>query len=172
MKSVIIFSSVTFLLIFGGIAALSLELAGRQAGAADLESQDPTTSLRLLQQAAVERDRVQREREYLAGLRQSQAAREAVMGQVHERLLGVIGRLEQQQTAFLEVQDDAATRLAKMYEAMNPEKAALILSTMDRDVCLAILARMKERQAAKVLGSMDPGLAAQLSTRLSRQGGD
>ena len=40
MKSVIIFSSVTFLLIFGGIAALSLQLSGRQAGAADLAPED------------------------------------------------------------------------------------------------------------------------------------
>jgi len=171
MKSVIIISSVTFLLIFGGIVALSLQLAGHAAAREDLPPADAAASARLLREVAVERDRMQREREYLAGLNQSQAAREAVMGQVHEQLLGVIGRLETQQAAFVVEQDEAATRLAKMYEAMKPEKAAVILASMDRDVCLAILARMKERQAARVLASMDAGLAAQLSTRLSLQGG-
>ncbi len=68
-------------------------------------------------------------------------------------------------------QEEAASRLAKMYEAMKPQKAANILATMDRNVCLAILSRMKERQAAKVLSFMDAGLAAQISTRLSLQGG-
>jgi flagellar motility protein MotE (MotC chaperone) len=171
MKSVIIFSSVTFLLIFGGISALSLQLAGRQAAGEDLSPQDAAASERLLYEVAAERDRVQRDREYLAGLRQSQAAREVVMGQVHEELLEIIGRLESKQSVFVAEQEEAASRLAKMYEAMKPEKAANILAAMDRDVCLAILARMKERSAANVLARMDAGLAAQLSTRLSLQGG-
>jgi len=171
MKSVIIISSVTFLLIFGGISAMSLQLAGRSGGAQELSPQDAATSERLLREVAVERDRVQRDREYLAGMHQSQAAREAVMAQVHEELLAVIGRLESQQRVFVAEQEEAASRLAKMYEAMKPDKAANILAAMDRDVCLAILARMKERQAARVLSYMDAGLAAQLSTRLSLQGG-
>ena len=171
MKSVIIISSVTFLLIFGGISALSLQLAGRQGGGEELSPQDAAASERLLHEVAVERDRIQRDREFLAGLNQSQAAREVVMGQVHTELLQIIGRLENQQSVFVAEQEEAASRLAKMYEAMKPQKAANILAAMDREVCLAILGRMKERQAAKVLSYMDAGLAAQLSTRLSLQGG-
>ncbi|HOX26437.1 MAG TPA: hypothetical protein PLL30_07625 [Candidatus Krumholzibacteria bacterium] len=172
MKSVAVISSVTFLLIFGGIAALSYQLGGSTRGGTDLALEEPAAGGRLLRDAAAERDRLQREREHLAGLQQSQAAREAVMGQVHEQLLGIVGRLEATQAEFVAEQSAAADRLAKMYEAMKPEKAASILATMDPEVSLAILARMKERQAARVLSFMEPGLAAQISTRLSLQGGE
>jgi len=171
MKSVMIISSVTFLLIFGGISVMSLQLSNRGAGGDDLSPQDAAASARLLHEVAQERDRVQRDREYLVGLRQSQAAREVVMSRVHAEILEVIGKLETQQGVFIEEQEVAASRLAKMYEAMKPDKAANILASMNMEVTLAILSRMKERQAARVLSSMDAGLAAQLSTRLSLQGG-
>ena len=171
MKSVLIISSVTFLLIFGGISVMSLQLGNRGAAGVDISPQDAAAGARLLHEVAQERDRVQRDREYLAGLHQSQAAREVVMGRVHAEILEVVDKLEKQQGVFIEEQEVAATRLAKMYEAMKPAKAANILASMDPEVTLAILSRMKERQAARVLSSMDAGLAAQLSTRLSLQGG-
>jgi len=170
MKSILIISSVTFLLIFGGIGVMSLHL-GQLGSGQPLEAEDAAAGARLLRDAAQERDQVQRELERLAGLRQSQAAQEAVLGQVHEQLLEIVGRLERQQAAFITEQDDAAARLAKMYEAMKPESAAAILAGLDMEVTLAILARMKERQAARILSLMDPGRAAQISTRLSLQGG-
>ena len=170
MKSILIISSVTFLLIFGGIGVMSLHL-GQLGSGQPLEAEDAAAGARLLRDAAHERDQVQRESERLAGLRQSQAAQEAVLGQVHEQLLEIVGRLERQQAAFITEQDDAAARLAKMYEAMKPESAAAILASLDMEVALAILARMKERQAARILSLMDPGRAAQISTRLSLQGG-
>jgi flagellar motility protein MotE (MotC chaperone) len=170
MKSILIFSSLTFLLIFGGIAVLSLNLGVGQP-ASELDPHDAAAGARLLRDAALERDRLQREQERLAGWRQNQAAQEVVLGQVHEQLLGIIGRLERQQATFISEQDEAALRLAKMYEAMKPESAAVILAGLDMEVTLAIISRMKERQAARVLSLMEPGRAAQISTRLSLQGG-
>ena len=171
MKSVLILSSVTFLLIFGGIALMSLQLSPPATDQA-IDPNDAAAGARLLRDAAVERDRLQREQEQLAGLRQSQAAQELVMAQVHEQLLATLGRLEKQQVAFIAEQDAAADRLAKMYEAMKPDKAAEILATLDMEISLAIFARMKERQAARILSYMTPGRAAQISTRLSLQGGN
>lgn len=170
MKSILIFSSLTFLLIFGGIAVLSLNLGVGQP-AERIDADDAAAGARLLRDAAQERDRLQREQERLAGLRQNHAAQEVVFGQVHEQLLGIIGRLEAQQATFISEQDEAAGRLAKMYEAMKPESAAVILAGLEMEVTLAILSRMKERQAARVLSLMEPGRAAQISTRLSLQGG-
>jgi flagellar motility protein MotE (MotC chaperone) len=171
MKSVLILSSVTFLLIFGGIAVMAVQLSGRMAAPVDGDPVDAVASERLLRDASLERDRLQREAERVAGLQQSQAAREAVMADVHASILGVIDRLEARQGEYVQEQDAAADRLAKMYEAMKADKAASILSTMDLDVVLSIMSRMKERQAAQILSYMDPGMAARLSTRLSMQGG-
>jgi flagellar motility protein MotE (MotC chaperone) len=170
MKSVMIISCVTFLLIFGGISVMSLQLSGRTGSGDDLSPADAAAGQRLLSDVSAERDRLQREREYLAGLHQSQAAREVVMGQVHQEILGVIGRLETQQEVFIEEQEVAATRLAKMYEAMKPDQAAQILSAMDMEVILEIMTRMNERAAAKIMANMDAMLAAQISTRLSTRG--
>ena len=171
MKSVLIISSITFLLIFGGIAALVLTLGGHVGGEAPSEPTDGVAAARLLRDAAVERDRLQREREHLAGLAGAHAAREALMSRIHNQLLETIGQLEKRQDTYIAQQDEAADRLAKMYEAMKAQKAAMILSSLELDVTVAILGRMKERAAAEILAFMDAGLAAQISTRLSLQGG-
>ena len=78
--------------------------------------------------------------------------------------------LEVKQQAYIEARERSAARLAKMYEAMKPAKAAPILAALDPDIVIEIMTRMKERQAAKILASMDAGLAAQISTRLSSKG--
>lgn len=171
MKSVAIISTVTFLLIFGGVAALSLQLSGQDAAGGLGDPGDIAANQRLLRNLEAERDQIQREREALAGLQGHQAAREVLMEQVHGQLLEVVDKIELKQQSYVEEQEAAADRLAKMYEAMKPDKAASILSAMDMDVTLSILSRMKERPAAKVLSYMDAGIAAQLSTRLSLQEG-
>ncbi len=171
MKSVAIISTVTFLLIFGGIVALSLNLSGRAGAETFDDPADAAANQRLLRSLEAERDRLQSERESLAGAQQMQAAREVLMDQVHTQLIEVVGKIEAKQATYVAEQDVAAARLAKMYEAMKPAKAAEILATMDVDVTLSILKRMKERAAAKILSFMDAGTAAQLSTRLSLQEG-
>jgi flagellar motility protein MotE (MotC chaperone) len=171
MKSVVIISTVTFLLIFGGIVVLGLQLAQHSPSDELGDPEDRAANQRLLLNIETERDRLQLEREHLAGFKQSQAAREVIMDKVHAQLVEVVGKIEQKQDAYLTEQDTAANKLAKMYEAMKPAKAARILAAMDIEVTLAILARMKERPAAKILSYMDAGHAARLSTRLSRQEG-
>ncbi len=170
MKSVLIISSVTFLLIFGGVAALVLTLGDRGSDAPAADTGAPGAE-RLLRDAAAERDRLQRQGEELARLEGAYAAREALMSRIHNQLLETIGKLEKQQDVYIEEQEQASVRLAKMYEAMKADRAAMILSALELDITVAILARMKERAAAEVLSFMDAGLAAQISTRLSLQGG-
>lgn len=171
MKSVAIISTVTFLLIFGGIAGLSLTLSQRTGNDGPTDPSEAAANQRLMAGIAAERDRLQTEREFLAGYEQSQAARAVLMNDVHEQLLGVVRQIDDKQQAYIAEQDAAAAKLAKMYEAMKPAKAAVILASMDMEVTLSVLKRMKERQAAKILAQMDAGLAARLSTRLSLQEG-
>ena len=171
MKSILIISSITFLLIFGGIGALSLQISKQAHASAFEDPNDAAANERLLRNVAAERDRLQREREYLAGFEQSQAARDVLMERVHQQLLAVVEKIEVKQNTFVAEQDEAANRLAKMYEGMKAPKAASILAAMDMDISIAIIKRMKDRQAAKVLSFMDAGMAAQISTRLSLQQG-
>ena len=57
--------------------------------------------------------------------------------------------------------------LSKMYGKMSPEKAAGIFSTLDMDLAIAILGRMKTKAAAKILNNMERDKAAKLTTAFS-----
>ncbi len=54
--------------------------------------------------------------------------------------------------------------LSKMYAKMSPEKAARIMSALDKKLAIDLLADMKTKAAAKILNNMDKDKAAQLSS--------
>ena len=173
MKSIVIISLVTFVLIFGGVLVISSQLnrTAQTASLPDLDPRDYAAAERAFRDLEVERDRVQQEKEELLAMRQSLAVQEQVLTQGRENLQAVIKKLEIRQEEFATEKDKSATKLAKMYEAMKPAQAAPILSALDLDIILEIMSRMKERPAARILASMDAGLAAQISTRMSIKGG-
>ena len=57
--------------------------------------------------------------------------------------------------------------LAKMYEKMAADKAAMLLSTIDQELAISILAKMKTKSAAKILNNIEREKAAKLSTAFS-----
>ncbi len=173
MKSVIIISVITFILIFGGVIVVSHNLNQVAMGGVlpDLAPEDYAAAERVFQDMAVERDRIQQEKESLLTLKQSVAVQEKALETGRKNLEAVIAKLEIKQTEYIEERERSATKLAKMYEAMKPAQAAPIISVLEIDIILDIMSRMKERPAAKILSYMDAGLAAQVSTRMSLKGG-
>lgn len=173
MKSVAIISAITFVLIFGGVLLISMQLQGGTGVAAmpDLAPEDYAAAERVFADMAVERDRIQREKESLVLLRNDVAVQEKILEASRAQLASTIVKLEAKQNAYVEERARSAARLAKMYESMKPAEAAPILGTLDLEIVVEIMSRMKERPAAKVLARMDPRLAAQVSTRLSARGG-
>lgn len=57
-------------------------------------------------------------------------------------------------------------RLARMYEGMRPKEAASVLEKLERPLAARVLTEIKERQASKILGAMNPSTAAELSRLL------
>ncbi len=173
MKSVVIISVITFVLIFGGVLLMSNHLndAANGGGRPNMAAEDYEAAERVFQDMARERDRIQQEKEELLALKQTVAVQEQVLQQGRENLEVVIQKLEAKQQEYIEERENSATKLAKMYEAMKPQQAAPILSALDLEIILDIMSRMKERQAAKIMANMDAGLAAQVSTRMSMKGG-
>jgi flagellar motility protein MotE (MotC chaperone) len=169
MKTLLIVSGLTFVLIFGGVALLALQVGrvSAEATTAAAVGTDQEASARVLRDLQAERDRIQREKEELAGLRQSYAVQEQVLTQTYARMQELVGGAEAGQQARTAEQEDASAKLAKLYEAMPPAKAAPILAALAPEVSLDILRRMKPRQAAALLASMDAKTAAEISTRLS-----
>ncbi len=104
MKTLLIISGVTFALIFGGVAMLALQIGGAPAGTATTQAAgaDQEASARVLRDLQTERDRIQREKEELAALRQSFAVQEQVLTQTYakmEELAGGVTAGQQAHTA-------------------------------------------------------------------------
>jgi flagellar motility protein MotE (MotC chaperone) len=51
---------------------------------------------------------------------------------------------------------------------MGPKEAASVMGELDVELATAILLGMRERQAAKVLGLLEPKRAASLTARMAR----
>jgi flagellar motility protein MotE (MotC chaperone) len=71
-----------------------------------------------------------------------------------------------------ELETEKAKALSKMYEKMEPEKAAALLANLEKDLAIAIIDGMSAKSAGKVLNNMDPAKAAVLSTSYSNLGND
>ena len=59
-------------------------------------------------------------------------------------------------------------KLSRIYQRMDPVKAAAALGSVERDLAVGIISRMRSGTAAEVLDSMDKEQAAALSTDLSK----
>ncbi len=71
--------------------------------------------------------------------------------------------------ATWEVQDgDRIKKLAKVYSAMPPARAARLLSDLELDLAVSVLGGMKQKESAKVLAVIAPKRALVMSRRLVR----
>jgi flagellar motility protein MotE (MotC chaperone) len=169
MKSVIVVSLMTFVLIFGGVAFISNQL-NRDAGPDPelLAEQARLEGLRVGVEA--ERAAIAREREDLRSLRAAASLQNRVLAAATAHLDSLVRVLENGERSDREDRERSAEHLAKVYENMKPAQAAPILGALEMETILDIMARMKERDAARILASMDADLAARISAGLSEGG--
>jgi hypothetical protein len=59
-------------------------------------------------------------------------------------------------------------RMVRVYEKMRPKQVAQVFGSLPDDETVAMLAKMNERVAAKVIAAMEPSDAARLSQMLMR----
>jgi hypothetical protein len=62
-------------------------------------------------------------------------------------------------------------RLARLYEGMRPKEAASVIEKLERPLAARVLLEVKDRQAAKIFGAMDPATAADLTRLLGQPEG-
>lgn len=173
MKLVAIVSVITFVLIFGTVIVVSnvlqsVALSSRSTPL--LGEEDHVANERILRDIAADRDRIQREKEQMLALNQQRSVQEKVLAAATLSLQEVVTKLKGEQETYSAAKEKSARKLAKMYEAMKPVKAAPILAALDMEIILEIMSRMEERPAAKILSYMDAGLAAQISMHMSIKG--
>jgi flagellar motility protein MotE (MotC chaperone) len=75
------------------------------------------------------------------------------------------GQVEGRIAVLEKLQGDGVARLAKVYGAMPPPRAAELLSRLDLEVASVLLSRMKPKVSASVMAAMDPEQALRVSER-------
>ncbi len=65
------------------------------------------------------------------------------------------------------VQKERAKELSKIYERMEPAKAAATITDLEKDLAIAILSEMRSKAAGEVLNFMEKKKAAELTTAFS-----
>ena len=71
--------------------------------------------------------------------------------------------VEKQQKEREAAEKKRVTKLARLYNDMKPADAAKVMETLDIDLCIAILQRMDESNAAKVITAFAPSRAAEIT---------
>lgn len=66
-------------------------------------------------------------------------------------------------------EDERINSLVKIYEGMKPKDAANIFNTLDMEVLLPVIGKMKEAKASPVLAAMDADKARQVTIKLAEQ---
>lgn len=78
-------------------------------------------------------------------------------------------RLEELLNQVEEKENDNTARLVKMAESMKPKEAAKILETLDFNVLLEIMEKIKPKSGSAILSGMDPVKAGYLMTELAKR---
>lgn len=88
-----------------------------------------------------------------------------------ERLARMRSAVEQMYQELVRQEEEAQTKIVKIYENMEPEDAALRLESMEEAVASHVIMSMNGRKAGQILGAMSPDKAARITRRISEQTG-
>ncbi len=174
MKSVILFSVLSFFVIFGVTffvtGVFQSVKTAMQSNEADSLAEAPVDEVDLERQSLQARTaEITRREGAIEDLEESLDLERAVLGEEFNKIDAMRRRIELAVDRVEEQKLKSLKKLAKVYEAMPSKDAASILSGMDVEIVLEVLRNMKERPAAKILASLDPARAAAISNMLSDQ---
>lgn len=80
----------------------------------------------------------------------------AAMQTLRNELVGLLDRKE-------ETEGERIGELSKIYEKMNPQKAAVLIKALDYQLAVDLLLGIKKKTAGKILDSLDAETATELS---------
>lgn len=174
MKSVILFSVLSFFVIFGVTffvtGVFQSVKTAIETGDAEISPEGQGDSLDLARQSLQARtDEITRREGAIEDIEESLELERAVLGEEFNKIDAMRRRIELAVNRVEEQKLKSLKKLAKVYEAMPSKDAASILSGMDVEIVLEVLRNMKDRPAAKILASLDPARAAAISNMLSDQ---
>jgi len=101
-------------------------------------------------------------------------AREAALRVLQDDVESRLAELERLQTAALAVleperarREEELAKLVDFYQNMKPKQAARLLEKLPLELATEVVARMKKREAGKILNVMESGRAVKISRRMA-----
>jgi len=175
MRSVVLFGTLSFFVIFSATFFLTGVFKGLKTAWTQKESVEP---LAQGQDLGLERQSLQaktaeiaRREARLTDQEDAIELEKAVLAEEFNKIKSMRETIEGAAGQVEATQQKSLRKLGKMYEAMPPKDAASILSGMDMTEVLDILRNMQERPAAKIMAALDPSRAAVRSSMMRvRQG--
>jgi flagellar motility protein MotE (MotC chaperone) len=120
---------------------------------------------------------LKQEKEKLSEREKDLQSREAALKVLEERTLEQVRLIEADKSRRAErsrknreIRQKSLDTLVKTYETMKPKIAADLLQSMDLELVMQIIPRMKQARLTSVMSAMDPAAARLLSARLAEQG--
>jgi flagellar motility protein MotE (MotC chaperone) len=154
-----------FFLCFLAVRPVSAQNATAWNGTEEIDSVQERRILVSLKQERQElqrkKDRIARREKELKVLRQEVEKKLQQLRQWRGDLEDLLARKEKKERKRVQ-------KLSRIYQRMDPVKAAAALGSVKQDLAVGIISQMRSGTAAEVLDNMDKEQAAALSTDLSR----
>ncbi len=144
---------------------------------------DRSTQIRIFKQARRRKEEVERlegqlrrERMRLEAMQKDVVARYKALRMLQEEMEALARSNDEEpkgeEAERLRVEQEAARakrvgKLAQSVNKMKAEEAAKMLESMDKQLVVEVLLKLKDRQAGKILGALEPKLAARLSEMMT-----
>ncbi len=125
--------------------------------------------IELLQSLNARRKKIERrEREFELREKTLAAAEHALVEKIDE-LKQLKTRVEGLLNQHDEEQEERLRSLVKIYENMKPKNAARILASLDSDILLDVIERMREAKTAPILALLTPEKAQRVTVKLAER---
>jgi flagellar motility protein MotE (MotC chaperone) len=175
MKELILFSILSFFIIFsivlysmGYLNIETGEMPEPEAVGNRLEEEIDGLKVQL---AAMEdrRENFKREERRIVDLKSDLEVEKKAVAESREELNDYLQRIQEALAESDREREKRVRKLAKLYDSMDPEEAAGVISNLDMTLSVDIISRMKERKAAGLLEALPEELASSISREIGER---
>ena len=143
-----------------------LAVVANGVSAADPAPKVPDTRLGV----AIKQDLAARDQE-LARRNRALELREQAARAAEQRLTAGAGTADGGAAQGPDPQEERYSELARIYQAMRANRAAVVFEQLEMDVQVEVAQRMRDRSTALILANMSPQAAAALTMAIARRNG-
>ncbi len=173
MKEIILISIMSFFLIlFGALYTTGYLDIGPPAEQDEGSRIEENRSLIRTQLTTLEklREQVKRKKVEIQSMENNLALERNMLGDQRELLSNNLNQIEKSIQELKEDRKKRVASLADLYESMDPQQAARIASSLDLDLLVEIVVKMKSRQAAKMMEELPSAIGTSISRKLGERG--